>query len=117
MFKFINRKSDEDSRSEQPAGAQGKKTDIVREHILFRGSVQGVGFRYTAYHLAQELRMTGWVKNNYDGSVECEIQGKTYEIEQFLAKLSMQRWISIDEMERETISTVPDESSFHIIGY
>ena len=36
-----------------------------REHILFTGYVQGVGFRYRLSHLAQHYGVTGWVRNEY----------------------------------------------------
>ena len=48
----------------------------VRKRIVFYGRVQGVGFRYTAKRLAQSLGLTGWVKNEYDGTVVMEIQGR-----------------------------------------
>ena len=48
---------------------------ITRRHIVFSGNVQGVGFRYRAYHAAQSLRLTGWVRNEWDGTVEMEVQG------------------------------------------
>ena len=35
---------------------------LVRKHYLFYGRVQGVGFRFTAYHKAVELGLTGWEK-------------------------------------------------------
>lgn len=38
----------------------------VRKRIIFRGRVQGVGFRYTAKYLAQSLGLTGWVRNEYE---------------------------------------------------
>ena len=40
----------------------------VRKHMIFHGRVQGVGFRYTAKYLARSMNLTGWVKNEYDGS-------------------------------------------------
>ena len=46
-----------------------------REHICFTGYVQGVGFRYRLSHLAQYYGVTGWVRNEYDGSVSAELQG------------------------------------------
>ena len=49
--------------------------DIIRKHIIFHGSVQGVGFRYYSEHKANQLRLTGWVKNLYNGDVEMEVQG------------------------------------------
>ena len=47
----------------------------IREHIRFTGYVQGVGFRYRLSHLAQRYGVTGWVRNEYDGSVSAELQG------------------------------------------
>ena len=54
---------------------ENNMTDIVRKHIIFHGSVQGVGFRYYSEHKANQLRLTGWVKNLYNGDVEMEVQG------------------------------------------
>lgn len=48
---------------------------MIRKRIVFHGWVQGVGFRYRARHAAEHLGATGWVRNEYDGSVTMEIQG------------------------------------------
>ena len=48
----------------------------IRQRIVFHGRVQGVGFRYTAKYLAQSLGLTGWVENEFDGTVVMEIQGR-----------------------------------------
>ena len=52
------------------------KQEKVRKHIFFYGRVQGVGFRYYAVQKANQLGLTGWVKNLYDGSVEMEVEGQ-----------------------------------------
>lgn len=39
------------------------------------GDVQGVGFRYATQNKANELELTGWVKNCRDGAVEGAAQG------------------------------------------
>ena len=49
------------------------------------GRVQGVGFRYYVERQAQVLRITGWVRNCTDGSVEALVQGETAAVEAFLA--------------------------------
>ena len=48
---------------------------MLRKHITFYGWVQGVGFRYRARHAAEMYGCTGWVRNEWDGSVTMEIQG------------------------------------------
>ena len=52
--------------------------------MVFTGRVQGVGFRYKANYIADQYRLTGYVKNEYDGSVTVEIQGSEQEIYMFL---------------------------------
>ena len=49
--------------------------NMIRKHITFQGWVQGVGFRYRARHAAELYGCTGWVRNEWDGSVTMEIQG------------------------------------------
>ena len=53
--------------------AEAQKT--VRFYLLFSGRVQGVGFRWTNQGTAQELGLTGWVRNLPDGTVAMELQG------------------------------------------
>jgi acylphosphatase len=43
-------------------------------HVIFRGHVQGVGFRYTAREVAQQYNVTGFVRNLPDGTVEMLLQ-------------------------------------------
>lgn len=47
----------------------------IRKQYTFTGHVQGVGFRYSAQYLAQAIGVTGWVKNEWDGTVVMEAQG------------------------------------------
>jgi acylphosphatase len=39
-------------------------------HVIYRGKVQGVGFRFSVRSLAQHLDVKGWVSNLSDGTVE-----------------------------------------------
>ena len=52
--------------------------------ITFRGRVQGVGFRITAMRVAESHGVTGWVRNEPDGSVRCDVCGDQPEIERLL---------------------------------
>lgn len=47
----------------------------IRVSICFYGRVQGVGFRYKLRYLAEKYSVTGWARNEYDGSVSTELQG------------------------------------------
>ena len=90
--------------------------DIVRYKMIFTGRVQGVGFRYKASHVANQYRLTGYVKNEYDGSVSVEIQGSEQEIYMFIKSLSVDRYIDIYGLEKEKIPVEDNERSF-IIQY
>jgi len=56
-------------------------------HIIFKGRVQGVGFRYTAQRIASEFPITGYVRNLSDGTVEAAMQGEEEYIQNCLAKI------------------------------
>jgi acylphosphatase len=56
--------------------------------VHFLGSVQGVGFRYTACRVAGGYEVTGFVRNLPDGRVECVVEGEAAEIDAFLAELN-----------------------------
>ncbi len=43
--------------------------------IIVRGLVQGVGFRYAAWRRALALKLSGWVRNRSDGTVELVCSG------------------------------------------
>jgi acylphosphatase len=49
---------------------------MVAKHIIFIGRVQGVGFRFTAYHIANRHKLNGFVRNLMDGTVEMLVQGQ-----------------------------------------
>ena len=52
----------------------------VRVRVIYRGRVQGVGFRYTTCAVAKNLAVTGYVKNLRDGSVELVAEGAPAEL-------------------------------------
>ena len=79
---------------------------MVRKHIFFSGDVQGVGFRYRSFYIAQSLGLTGWVENLWDGRVEMEVQGSEASIREMLARIRQQRWINVTDME---ITKIPCE--------
>ena len=90
---------------------------ICRRHIVFEGWVQGVGFRYRAKHAAELMHCTGWVKNEYDGSVIMEIQGKPDDIKEVLLGSQRGRYIRIEKMNVTAIPVVQGERGFQTRYY
>ena len=55
-----------------------------RRHVFYRGTVQGVGFRFTTRRLARGFAVAGFVRNLSDGRVEVVAEGESAEIDGFL---------------------------------
>lgn len=60
----------------------------IRRHVYYTGRVQGVGFRWTVRHIAQDFAVTGFVKNLEDRRVELVVEGSPTELDQFCAAIS-----------------------------
>ena len=86
---------------------------MIRKRIIFTGSVQGVGFRYRARHAAELYGCTGWVRNEYDGSVVMEIQGTEEQINQVILAVERGTFVRIENMNVRNIPVVEDERGFH----
>ena len=57
-------------------------------HAYYSGGVQGIGFRFTAERLAEELEITGWVSNLADARVEIVAEADEDTLKYFLAQIS-----------------------------
>ncbi|WP_287388230.1 acylphosphatase [Lachnospira sp.] len=88
--------------------------EMVRYYYFFTGRVQSVGFRYKASLLAQAYKLTGFVKNEYDGSVSLEVQGPEETIDQFVEELRTDRVIRIYSMSKERLDLVEGEKGFKV---
>ena len=86
----------------------------IRESIIFYGRVQGVGFRYKLGYLAEKYSVTGWARNEYDGSVSTELQGLEEDIDKILQALYNDRYIEIDNIRRQKITLNEEERRFGI---
>ena len=64
-------------------------TEAVRLEAIVRGRVQGVGFRYQVSHRARELELAGYVRNQWDGSVEVVAEGPKPRVDRFLSYLQV----------------------------
>lgn len=86
---------------------------VQRIQVVFKGEVQGVGFRYTVQSLALKYRLCGWVKNMPDGStVMAEVQGSSGQIEALIR--DVQREFTIRDLEKKPLPVSPEENDFRI---
>ena len=81
---------------------------MIRRRFTFYGSVQGVGFRYRARHAAQLYRCTGWVRNEWDGSVSMELQGEEEDIDRVILAIEQGRYVRIENMDSQTIPVLEE---------
>jgi acylphosphatase len=49
---------------------------MIRRRVVVHGFVQGVFFRDTVRRAAVGAGVTGWVRNNRDGTVEAALEGE-----------------------------------------
>ncbi len=79
-----------------------------------RGRVQGVGFRYFAEKTARELAVTGWVRNDDDGTVQVYAVGNEKQLAEFAGRLWQgPRWAEVRGVE-ESEAGVEECSGFSV---
>ena len=86
---------------------------MIRRRIVFFGTVQGVGFRWRAIKAAELTGCTGWVHNEWDGSVTMEIQGTEQQIDETILAIERSRYIRIENLSSRLIPVDPEERGFH----
>ena len=87
---------------------------MIRKQFRFFGRVQGVGFRYAVRLAASELGLTGWARNEYDGSVTVEVQGDPGCVNRLPEKIAAGRYIVIERWECTGLPVDTGERSFHV---
>ena len=85
---------------------------MIRKHIVFTGWLQGVGFRWRARQAAEMYGCTGWVRNEWDGSVTMEIQGEEEAIDRVIMSIEAARYVRIEDMDCREMPVDPEEYSF-----
>ncbi len=88
---------------------------MKRVRVSVFGQVQGVGFRSFAQECASMCEVTGWVKNEWDGSVTLEIQGDEGKPSGFWRssawETAMPMWTGLT---KEEVPVLEEERGFHI---
>ena len=89
---------------------------MVAKRVIFEGSVQGVGFRYTVKDLSRGFEVCGWVRNLPDGSVELQVMGEVEELESFIKEIAEESAVAhhINNLTAVKIPLLEDCSGFRI---
>ncbi len=83
---------------------------MIRSYkILVKGKVQGVNYRFTAQAKAHEYDLTGFVKNQHDGSVLVHAEGKEENIHKFI------EWCNMGPRRADVTEVHPEEQA--VQGY
>ncbi len=78
---------------------------MTARHVFYEGRVQGVGFRYTARHIATGYEVAGWVRNLPDGRVELLAAGESGEVAGFLEAIGDSELASF--IRKATVEEIP----------
>jgi len=86
-----------------------------RIHAIVSGRVQGVSFRYYTVQIARQLRLTGWVRNRSDGTVEAVAEGEVSAIERLITFLHQGPPAArVDDVQIEWQAPLSDFDSFEV---
>lgn len=87
---------------------------MERREVLYRGRVQGVGFRYTTQKVAARFDVTGFVQNLPDGRVLVVAEGQPREIDRFLQAIMAHLGHYIVDVETRVLPAIGQFSGFGI---
>ena len=80
--------------------------DMHRRRLIYRGHVQGVGFRYTSQQIARAYAVSGFVRNLSDGTVELCLSGSSSEVGRYLAAIAERLAANIEHV--DDLALAPD---------
>ena len=87
----------------------------IRKEFHFEGNVQNIGFRFEVQSHSKPLGITGYAKNNDDGSVTAQLQGKPSDIHKVILDLQNIDRIQIDSITEKEMPLDYYEKDFSII--
>lgn len=87
---------------------------LTRYDVVFTGRVQGVFFRATTEKIARKFDVTGWVRNEPDGSVRLVVEGDADELDRFISAVQRTKCDNIDEVRIDRRPATGELSDFRI---
>lgn len=89
--------------------------ELVRKFARATGRVQGVGFRYFVQQESRQLHVTGWVRNETDGSVTMELQGTTEQLDELITRIKKGNgFCKVESLAEENRDVAEGENKFGI---
>ncbi|MCS7064530.1 MAG: acylphosphatase [Methylacidiphilales bacterium] len=86
-------------------------SEKIQARVIYKGRVQGVGFRASATKIACGYEVTGWVRNREDGTVELLAEGTAEEVHAFLSAIETSHLKSF--IRESNVQWHPPENIFH----
>jgi len=88
---------------------------MIRKNYIITGKVQMVGFRARVQEEAENLKLTGFVRNESDGSVHVESQGPEDDLSWFEDGLKLGPPAArVEKVESNLMDVITDEEAFEI---
>ncbi|WP_295728398.1 acylphosphatase [uncultured Limosilactobacillus sp.] len=83
---------------------------MINYHLIVSGRVQGVGFRWSTYQLAQELAVCGYVQNQLDGTVLIVVQGPHELVRKFVQAVrdGVNQFVRVDNIQIKPGNLIKD---------
>lgn len=86
----------------------------MRVNVIFKGNVQGVGFRYTCVMISRRYTVTGYVQNLPDGTVRVVAEGDKPEIESFIDEIHKRKGMNIRSVLKQDQPATGEFSGFRV---
>lgn len=84
----------------------------ITRRLRIHGRVQGVFYRESMRERAGQLKVTGWVRNCSDGTVEAVIQGKAFDVDALIEWA--RRGPQAARVEKVDVEAADGEGDFHL---
>ncbi len=91
-------------------------TDAVARRVVVQGRVQGVCFRDACSHEARRAGVTGWIRNEPDGSVAAMFEGPPAAVEEMVRWCHQGPRLARVDTVRVTEAVPDGTASFDVLG-
>jgi acylphosphatase len=91
-------------------------SQVIRRIVVYRGDVQGVGFRATVCLEGRGLLVHGTVRNERNGTVRLDVEGPVADVDELLCRIATRMQDFIDRVDSND-ATVQNRHGGLVIEY